>query len=72
MAGCGEDNIIESYKFLLNANLSGHEGKWVAVVDREIVAADKSFKKAYAIAKKKYPDKEPLLDKVFGKQTLIV
>ncbi len=65
-------DIIESYKFLLTANLSKYEGEWIAVVDKEIVASDKSFKKAYNTAKKKYPDKEPLLDKVFDKQTLIV
>ncbi len=69
----GEDSgIIESYKFLLTANLSDYEGKWIAVVDKEIVASDRSVKKAYATAKNKYPDKEPLLEKVFSKGTLIV
>ena len=65
-------SIIESYKFIANSNLSNYEGKWIAIVGKRIVAADRSIKKVYATAKEKYPDKEPLLDKVLGSKTLIV
>jgi hypothetical protein len=64
--------IIENYNFICSANLSKFEGKWIAIVDEKVVAVDDSIKKVYAITKDKYPDKDPLFDKVVGKQTLIV
>ena len=68
----GEGRIMESYNFIVDNPLSEYEGKWVAVVGREVVAADKNAKKAYSAAKRKYPHEEPLLDKVFDKRVLIV
>jgi len=61
-----------SYSFLLRTDLSNYEGKWVAIVDERVVAADVNAKRAYEQAKSTTPDKEPLLDKVYGNKTLIV
>lgn len=67
-----EADILGSNLFLSDSDMSKYEGMWVAVVDKKIVAADKSVKKAYNIAKKVYSAEEILLEKVFGKTTLIV
>jgi hypothetical protein len=61
-----------SYSFLLKTDLSKYVGKWVAIVDEKVVAADINAKKAYKKAKLVNPDKEPLLDKVYGDKTMIV
>jgi len=64
--------LIESYHYIATTNLSKYEGEWIAVVGKEVVAADKNIKKAYALAKNKYPEKEPLMDKVYKEGILIV
>ena len=64
--------LIDSYNFIATTNLSKYEGEWIAVVGKEVVAADKNIKKAYNLAKSKFPEKEPLMDKVYGRGVLIV
>lgn len=62
---------MESYAFYIEANLEDYVGKWIAIVDKEIVAHGKDVKKIYKEAKKKYPNKRPLLAKVPEEKALI-
>lgn len=51
--------------------MSGYAGLWIAIVQDEVVAADKSAKIAYKKAKDRYPAKSPLLAKVPTEETMI-
>lgn len=62
----------KNYSFIVNADLDDYAGKWVAVVRGGVVASGTNAKKVYEEAKKKHPKEEPLLDKVYGDQILIV
>ena len=48
--------FVENQKEVLK-----YRGKHIAIVGKEIVASARSAKVAYDIAKRKYPDKSPLL-----------
>jgi hypothetical protein len=66
-----EQALKQNYEFYLSANLEGYLGEWVAICDNKIVSHGKNVKKVFEEAKKKFPDKEPLLTKVPSKETLI-
>ncbi len=61
----------QDYEFFIKADVSKYADEWVAIVDRKIVAHDKSAKKTYDEAKKKYPKKSPLITRVPGKSAMI-
>jgi len=44
--------------------LGGFTGKWVSMVDNEVIAKGNDAKHVFAQAKKKYPNKIPLVMKV--------
>jgi len=44
--------------------LSDFAGKWVSMIDNQVVAKGTDAKVVFDIAKKKYPDKVPLIMKV--------
>ncbi|RJS74619.1 hypothetical protein CW713_07170 [Methanophagales archaeon] len=52
--------------------LRKHAGKHVAIVDNEITDVGDSAKEVYEKAKKKYPDKSPLLTYIPKGETLIL
>lgn len=62
----------KNYSFLLEADLDSYTGKWIVIVDGEIVASGLNAEKLYNKVKKKYPNEELLLDRVYGDKTLIV
>ena len=45
-------------------NLQDYVGKWIALVDKEIVASGDSGKAVFEQAKSKYPKKEPFIMKL--------
>lgn len=62
----------KNYSEILNINVTGYEGKWIAVVDKEIIASGNSAKDAYQKAKKKNPKAKPLLNRVDENVVMIV
>lgn len=60
------------YASFMEADVSPYIGQWVAIVDTGIVASSKSAKQAYAMAKKAYPKRSPLLARVPDKETMIL
>jgi type II secretory pathway component PulL len=54
-----------SYECLLSMrDLGKYVGKWIALVDEEVVFVGKTGKEALKVAREKYPDKSPLILKV--------
>ncbi len=45
-------------------NLAEYIGKWIALVDSEIVSIGDNGKSVFLEARKKYPDREPFIMKV--------
>jgi hypothetical protein len=54
----------KTFSWFTKADLRRYEDKYVSIVDKEVVCADKDPEVAYKEAKKKYPDKEIVLWKV--------
>jgi hypothetical protein len=57
------DLAVEEYLWFLNNQdeVVKYRGKHIAIVGNKIVAHGKSAKQVYDIAKRKHPDKAPLL-----------
>jgi len=66
-----EQALERNYEAYLQTNLSSYLGEWVAICDNKVVSHGKNVKKVFEEAKKKYPNKKPLLTKVPSKETLI-
>ena len=49
------------YLLSIEDELSRYVGKWVAIVGEEIVAVGATAVEVFEKAKKKYPDKEPMI-----------
>jgi len=49
------------YLLSIEDELSRYVGKWVAIVGEEIVAVGATAAEVFEKAKKKYPDKEPMI-----------
>ena len=62
----------QNYSYFLKANVGRYLDNWIAIVDKKIVSHGKSAKKTYQEAKKKFPDKSPLMAKIPSKQTMIL
>ncbi len=54
---------VEEYAWFINnqKEVLKYRGKHIAIVGTEIVASGKSAKVVYDIAKRKYPNKSPLI-----------
>ena len=66
-----EQALERNYEAYLQTSLSSYLGEWVAICDNKVVSHGKNVKKVFEEAKKKYPNKKPLLTKVPSKETLI-
>lgn len=62
----------KSYQFYVNNDLSEYAGKWVAIVDEEVVASGDNAKVVYEEALKKFPDRLPLLAKIPKDEILVL
>ncbi len=62
----------KSYEFYINNDLSEYAGKWVAIVDEQVVASGDNAKVVLEEALKKFPDRMPLLAKIPKQEVLIL
>jgi len=56
--------MTDEFEYLMEISESLEAGKWIAIVDREVIAKGNSGKEVFEAAKKKYPTREPLIMKV--------
>jgi hypothetical protein len=64
-------DMENNYDWYVNADLSKFSGKWVAILDKKIIASDKDARKVIEKIKGRYPNSKPLLAKV-ASETLIL
>lgn len=55
-----------NYEWFLKQDLSEYAGKWVAILDKKVVASGDDAGKVIEEVKKRYPGKKPFLAKVRG------
>ena len=60
------------YSVFVNKDMSRYTGKWIAIVDSEVVSSGENAKIVYSKAVKKYPKKRPLLARVPTNETMIL
>ncbi len=66
--------MIESYsnyEWFLKKDLSEFSGKWLAIVDKKVVASDKDVGKVIQKVKEEFPNKKPLITKVKDKLSIL-
>ena len=62
----------KEFEFYVKADLSKYEGKYIAIVDDKVVASGDNAKVVIENAKKKFPDRNPMLAKVPREEALIL
>jgi len=66
--------MIESYanyEWFLKKDLKDYAGKWLAIIDKKVVASGKDVNQIINKVKKEYPNKKPLITKVKDKLTIL-
>ena len=63
--------LDKTFKWFTTADLSKYEGKYVSIVEKQVVCADEGPEVTYAKAKKRYPCTEIALWKVPRSETFI-
>ena len=69
-----EGDITETeinFGWFTQANIRGCEGQWVAIVEGKMLGPDKNIEPLLEEAKKKYPNKVPLVVKVPTEEPLV-
>lgn len=62
---------MDSYAFFMDADLTEYIGKWIVIVNEEIVSSGEDIKKIYNEAKEKYPKKKLLITRVPDRENCI-
>jgi len=62
----------KDFEWFVNADLNEYKRKHIAIVNQRVVASGDNAKKVWEKAKKKHPDKEPLMAKVPEDELLIL
>lgn len=65
-------SIIDNHNTFLETDLSEFKGKWIAIIDKKIVANDKDLSRVLETVKKEYPGKKPLIAKAPSEKPLIL
>lgn len=65
-----KDNYAD-YEWFLKKDFSEYSGKWLAIIDKKLVASGRDVDKVIKEAKSKYPTKKPLITKVNNKLSVL-
>lgn len=60
-----------NYEWFLKKDFSEFSGKWLAIIDKTIVATGKDVNKLIKEVKTKYPNKRPFITKVKNKLSVL-
>lgn len=64
--------MCKNYNWYIDANLDDYAGKWIAIVDEEVVEIGHDAEQVYKQAREKFPHKHVSLSKVASDDTLIL
>jgi lysine/ornithine N-monooxygenase len=59
-------------RYFIGIDLSKYRGKYVAIIDKKVVASGTDAKEVWADVKRRYPDKTPELAKISREETLVL
>jgi len=66
------EEMSKEFDFFVKADLSKYKGLYVAIVDDRVVSNGGNAKVVWEEAKKRFPDKTPMLVKIPKEETLIL
>ncbi len=64
-------NSYMNYEWFLKKDFSEYSGKWLAIIDRQVVASGEDVNKIITQIKKEYPNKRPFITKVRNKLSIL-
>lgn len=60
-----------NYEWFLKRDFSKYSGKWLAIIDKKVVASGENANKIITQVKKEYPNKRPFITKVRNKLSIL-
>ena len=60
-----------NYEWFLKEDFKEYSGKWLAIIDKQVVAAGNDVNQLIRQTKKKFPSKKPLITKVKDKLSIL-
>ena len=60
-----------NYEWFLKKDFSSYSGKWLAIIDKKVVASGDDANKIITEVKEKYPHKRPLITKIRNKLSIL-
>lgn len=63
---------LSNYEYFLKLDTTAYKGKWIAMAENKVLAADRRADKAFKEAQKKYPKGSISLAKVPREETLVL
>lgn len=66
--------MVESYanyEFFINQDLSEYSDKWIAIIDKKVVASGKNINQIIKEVQIKYPHKRPLITRIKDKLSIL-
>lgn len=60
-----------NYEWFIQQDLSNYSGRWIAIVDKKVVASNKDVGKLLQEVKKGHPGKKPLVVKMRDKLSIL-
>lgn len=64
-------NSYNNYEWFLKTDLSEYSGQWLAIIDKKVIAYGKNVEIVIAEAKKRFPNKRPLITKIRNKLSIL-
>ncbi len=58
------DRISSNFESLNKEEISQFAGKWIAIINNQVVINATSFKEVYNYVKKEFPNQKPLIGKI--------
>ena len=60
-----------NYEWFLKEDFKNYAGKWLAIIDKRVVASGDDVKQIIQQAKEKYPNKKPLITKIRDRLSIL-
>ena len=60
-----------NYEWFLKQDLSKYTGKWLAIIDKKVVASNEKVYRLIEEVRKEYPSKRPFITKIKSKLSIL-
>ena len=62
---------MNNYDWFIKQDLSNYSGKWLAIIDKKVVASEENVENLIKQVKKAYPNKRPFITKIRDKLSVL-